>query len=131
MQRRSRLSSGSRISEIHQNGRSAANNLLVFRVLPNGSDQSRFCFIAGKRVGNAVVRNKIKRRLREVVRNTPTRPGWDTVIIARRGAEEAGFNGLEKAVHNLMRRTKIAEPLTPREDTAVNRPPDTVVGLAP
>jgi ribonuclease P protein component len=130
MQRRSRLSSGSRISEIHQNGRSAANNLLVFRVLPNGSDQSRFCFIAGKRVGNAVVRNKIKRRLREVVRNTPTRPGWDTVIIARRGAEEAGFNGLEKAVHNLMRRTKIAEPLPPREYNAVNRPPGTVVELA-
>ena len=130
MQRRSRLTSGSRISEIHQNGRSAANNLLVFRVLPNGSDQSRFCFIAGKRVGNAVVRNKIKRRLREVVRNTPTRPGWDTVIIARRGAEQAGFNGLEKAVHNLMRRTKIAEPLPPREDNVVNRLPDTVVGLA-
>ncbi len=107
MQRHHRLVSDARISQVHRQGRSAANGLLVIRVLPNELDRSRFCFVAGKRVGNAVVRNRVKRRLREVVRNANTAPGWDTILIARRGAGEAGFVQLEKAAHNLMRRAKL------------------------
>ena len=108
MQRQHRLGAAGRISEIHRRGRSAANGLLVMRVLPNGLDRSRFCFVTGKRVGNAVVRNRVKRRLREVVRNSTTASGWDTVLIARKGAGEADFRQLEKAVHNLIRRTKLS-----------------------
>lgn len=87
-----------------------ANGLLVMRVLPNGLERSRFCFVTGKRVGNAVVRNRVKRRLREVVRNSAAAPGWDTVLIARKGAGEADFKQLERAVHNLVRRTRLHAP---------------------
>ena len=59
MQRQHRLGSTGRISEIHRRGRSVANGLLVMRVLPNDLDRSRFCFVTGKRVGNAVVRNRV------------------------------------------------------------------------
>ena len=110
MQRQHRLGAAGRISQVHRRGRSLANGLLVMRVLPNGLDRSRFCFVTGKRVGNAVVRNRVKRRLREVVRNSVTAPGWDTVLIARKGAGEADFRQLEKAVHNLIRRTKLSSP---------------------
>lgn len=114
MQRHHRLSGSARISEVHRRGRSAANALLVARVLPNGLDRSRFCFVTSKRVGKAVIRNRIKRRLREVVRNAGPAPGWDAILIARRGAGEADFSRLEKSVHNLMRRTKItARPPQP------------------
>ena len=89
-----------------------ANGLLVMRILPNGLDRSRFCFVTGKRVGNAVVRNRVKRRLREVVRNSSPATGWDTVLIARKGAGEADFKQLERAVHNLIRRTRLdASPI--------------------
>ena len=87
-----------------------ANGLLVMRVLPNGLDRSRFCFVTGKRVGNAVVRNRVKRRLREIVRNSASAPGWDTVLIARKGAGDADFSKLERAVHNLFRRTRLNAP---------------------
>ena len=110
MQRQHRLGATARISEIHRRGRSVANGLLVMRVLPNGLDRSRFCFIAGKRVGKAVVRNRVKRRLREVVRNSAAAPGWDTVLIARKGAGDADFRQLERAVHNLIRRTRLNTP---------------------
>lgn len=123
MQQQHRLGAAGRISEIHRRGRSVANGLLVMRVLPNGLDRSRFCFVTGKRVGKAVVRNRVKRRLREVVRNSATAPGWDTVLIARRGAGEADFRQLEKAVHNLIRRTRLSTP--PAVSEAPHDPRDT------
>lgn len=110
MQRHHRLTGHARITEIHRQGRSAANGLLVFRWSPNGMDRSRFCFVAGKRVGNAVVRNRVKRRLREAVRGKGFKPGVDTIIMARRGAGEADHAQLERAVDNLMRRAKLAAP---------------------
>ena len=87
-----------------------ANNLLVVRVLPNGLDHNRFGFMVSKRLGNAVVRNKIKRRLREIVRQNSLKEGWDAVFIARRGAEKASFGQLRRATENLFRRTRLSLP---------------------
>ena len=84
-----------------------ANNLLVVRVLPNGLDHNRFGFMVSKRLGNAVTRNRIKRRLREVVRQTDLIEGWDAVFIARRGAEKVSFEQLKNATQNLLRRTNL------------------------
>lgn len=110
MQRHQRLAATKRISEVHRRGRSVANGLLVMRVLPNGLEHSRYCFVAGKRVGNAVVRNRVKRRLREVVRHASAPSGRDTVLIARKGSGAADYRQLERAVHNLMRRTAVQKP---------------------
>ena len=107
MQQRFRLTESRRFSQIHQEGRSAANGLLVIRVLPNGSEQSRFGFAVSKRIGNAVTRNQVKRRLREVIRRSQVEAGWDAVFIARRGAEEAGYWQLKRAIDNLLRRTHL------------------------
>ena len=121
MQRHRRLGSGQRISEIHKKGRSAVNNLLVMRLLPNGLDHNRYCFVAGKRVGKAVVRNRVKRRLRELVRCSHTQPGWDVVLVARRGAGESDFQHLKDAVRNLLRRTKLVESSSPLSAETTNR----------
>ena len=107
MQRRFRLTESRRFSQIHQEGQSAANRLLVVRALPNGLAYSRFGFVVSKRIGNAVTRNLVKRRLRELVRQKKVKGGWDAVFIARRGAGNAEFNQLKRATNNLFRRTKL------------------------
>ena len=58
----------------------------------------RVGFTVSKRVGNAVIRNRVKRRLREIVR--ASKPlldaGWDYVVIARPSAATADFQALRK-----------------------------------
>jgi len=109
MQRRHRISGSKRHSQIHSEGTSAANRLLVIRFLTNGLDHSRFAFVVSKRLGNAVARNRIKRRLRESVRTHHLQPGWDAVFIARRGSQNASFRELGRAVANLLRRSSISD----------------------
>lgn len=115
MQRRSRLTGSRRFSQIHQQGASTANRFLVIRFLANGLNQSRFGFVISKRIGNAVVRNKVKRRLREAVRMSRVRTGWDAVFIARKGSAGATYQELKQAAAGLLRHSKLIEA----EDSAL------------
>ncbi len=107
MQRSLRLTGNKQFTRIRGQGNSAANRFLVIRFLPNGLDHSRFGFMVSRRIGNAVVRNKVKRRLREAVRLTPVKAGWDAVFIARRGTERAGYQELKQAAGNLLHRVHL------------------------
>ena len=113
MQRHLRLTKSRQFADIHREGRSAANRLLVVRTRPNGLEWSRFGFVVSKRVGNAVTRNRVKRRLRESVRENirqnRVKGGWDAVFIARRGADAAEFHQLKRATENLLRRAKLTQ----------------------
>lgn len=65
----------------------------------------RFGLTVSKRVGNAVVRNKVKRRLRDILRHHKTvLGGLDVVWIARQEAAEASYKALQQDVLSLMER---------------------------
>lgn len=84
-------------------GRSWANNLVVMKALPNGLASSRCGLSVSRRVGKAVTRNRVKRRLREILRVAPLETGWDIVFIARPAAN-TGYANLEKSVAGLLSR---------------------------
>jgi ribonuclease P protein component len=109
MKREQRLTQNSRYATVHNQGKSWANELLVMKAFPNGLEWSRFGFSVSKRVGKAVVRNRVKRMLRECVQHIPCKPGWDVVFIARSTASRADFHQLKEAVEQLTWQAKLKE----------------------
>jgi ribonuclease P protein component len=75
--------------------------------MPNGLPLSRCGFSVSKKVGKAVVRNRVKRLMREITRLTPLKPGWDIVLIARPKSSSADFTELKELLTELLRRAQI------------------------
>jgi ribonuclease P protein component len=82
---------------------------MVLCYLPNGLTVSRCGFTVSKRIGNAVERNRVRRRMREAVRLIWERvaPGYDLVWVARSGINRAEFAELQNACGRLLRRASL------------------------
>jgi ribonuclease P protein component len=100
-----RLRKSADFDRVRNAGRSWTTTLLVLCVLANDLPYSRFGFAASKRVGKAVVRNRAKRLMREVVRlrQADIRSGLDMVWIARKPMAQADYAQVERAVTQLLK----------------------------
>lgn len=97
---------------IFSQGRTWSTNLVVLKGLPNGLEYSRYGFAAGKHLGKAVIRNRVKRRLRECVRYIPLKTGWDLVFVARQGITSADYPGLKQAILELVAKARLLREAT-------------------
>ncbi len=109
MRRHLRLRHRKDFDAVFRRGRAWNNNLLVLRALPNNLTHNRYGFVTSKRLGGAVVRNRVRRRLREAVRVLPLGCGWDVVVSAKVPASRADFHELNRAVTNLLARAGILQ----------------------
>ncbi len=96
-------------ASVYGEGSSWASRVVVIKVLPNGLALSRYGLSVSRRVGKAVTRNRLKRLLREILRATPLRSGWDIVLIVRPAAATADYASLKGAVEGLLSRAHLLE----------------------
>ena len=92
---------------VFKSGRIWADHLLVLRALPNNLDHNRYGFVTSKKLGGAVVRNRTRRRLREIARDSQgwgpdPQTGYDVVLSAKSVAAKAEFSALRESVAKLM-----------------------------
>ncbi|MCO5178066.1 MAG: ribonuclease P protein component [Thermomicrobiales bacterium] len=80
-----RIRRESEFERVRARGKSWSSRTLVLIALPSDGATNRYGFAAGKRLGNAVARNRAKRLMREAVRtlHPQLRQGFDIVLIAR------------------------------------------------
>ncbi len=104
-----RLRRSADIGRVRQEGQRWSHPLVVLFVdtQPEGASPTRFAFAVGRHVGKATRRNRVKRRLREIVRLCATQvaPGYDCLFVARGGAAMANHAELEGAVLQLLTRS--------------------------
>ena len=95
-------------TRVYQKGKSAAAKDLVLCWRKTGFPVHRVGFTVSKKVGNAVVRNKVRRRLKEIARLRPElfSPGRDYIIIARPSAARISYREMEKELERLAGKIK-------------------------
>ena len=86
-----------------------ANSMLVLYARRNRTGKNRVGITVGKKLGHAVVRNRTRRRLREVYRlnEAQFQAGWDIVVVARTRAVDAPFPQLTRSYLSLAKKAGI------------------------
>ena len=103
MDNNERLRNNGDFRKVYNKGKSFANKYLVIFYMKNNSEFNRVGFSISKKIGNAVVRNKVKRRMKESYRlnSNKFKKGYDIVFLARIKAKSIDFDKIESAVLHL------------------------------
>jgi ribonuclease P protein component len=94
---------------VYRVGKSYANRMIVLYVLKNSSRTTRIGFVTGKRLGGAVVRNRVKRLFKEAYRLNQAKLalGCDLVVIGRVPVVGQSQTAVTQSFMNLCRKAKV------------------------
>ena len=94
---------------LYRQGASAVSGVLVVYCRKNRLDHNRLGLTASTKIGNAVQRNRARRRMRELYRLHPLHPGYDVVLVARGRTLTASWAELTAAYLRLCRKLGLSE----------------------
>ena len=91
------LKKNSDFRRLYARGKSAVTPYLVLYCRPNRRGENRLGYTVSTKLGHAVVRNRVRRRLREIVRlsEPALKQGWDLVVVARSRCVGAPYRKIE------------------------------------
>jgi ribonuclease P protein component len=108
--KRNRLKKKKDIERVLKKGRGFKENLLFLKIINNNLKESRFAFMVSKKVSKkAVLRNKIKRQLRELVRLNlkNIKKGFDAVLMISPNFQKTDFNNLKNLLEKIFKKAQI------------------------
>ena len=96
---------------IYKRGRSVGDKYVVIFYLKNGLDHTRTGFLASKKVGNSVKRNRARRLMRESYRQIKDKipQGYDIILIARNTITDRSFMEVDNSIVHAFRRTGLVK----------------------
>ncbi len=102
-----RLRKTAEFRRVYEYRQSYSDPILIVYLFPNDREHSRLGLSVSRKIGNAVARNRWKRRLREVFRRLQNElpRGFDIVVLPRPGIAEPPFETLIRSFRNLVSRT--------------------------
>jgi len=105
------LKKNSDFRRLYSKGKSAVNPYMVLYCRKNGRGVNRVGYTVSVKLGHAVVRNRVRRRLREIYRlNAPSlKKGWDIVIVARGRCVGAVYSKMDEAFLSLCDKLSLSE----------------------
>jgi ribonuclease P protein component len=111
MQRHLRLHRQEDFQRLRATGRVWRHPFFILSVTPNDLPHNRYGFVTSKQLGSAVTRNRIRRRLREVMRHAHPYliSGYDMALIARGPAAGQSYRVIAAAIHGLLKQAGLWE----------------------
>ncbi len=115
MKRRFRLTRSTDFQRVRRIGKSYAHPLVVLVAARNELSQVRIGVVAGRAFGQAVERNRAKRRLRACLQECLPHlsPGWDCIFFARKPLGQAGFAEICAAVQLVLKKAGLWNERSP------------------
>ena len=108
--RENRLQKKKDFERVFKQGKGVRAGFLFLKVIKNNLESSRFGFIVSQKISKkAVIRNKIKRRLRAIIREKipELKKGLDVAIIVQPGIEKESFQSLEENIAKIFFKASI------------------------
>lgn len=109
MNKTGRLRKNYEFRYVYNAGKVYANNLIVMYIVSNKSSCNKTGFSVSKKVGNSVIRNKVRRRMKESYRLNSERikKGYNIVFVSRVKASRSSYAEIEKAMLSLFKRAQL------------------------
>jgi ribonuclease P protein component len=105
MDKRLRLRSNEDFKRVYKHGKSYWNRNLVIYLRKNELGYSRIGFTVTKKVGNSVVRNKVRRRMREIIRKNIDKISgeYDIILVPKKNVVDIDYQTLESAIIHIFK----------------------------
>lgn len=106
LKRELRINKGKDYKLIYEKGKKFSGKYVIIYVKENNLGYNRFGFVVSKKIGNAVVRNRVKRQLRSIVNREKANLNGssDVVIICRHNLKGYTFDLLHKDITNILKK---------------------------
>lgn len=109
MEKKYRLRKNMEFKRVYNGGKNYWNRNLILYVRKNDLKNSRIGITITKKIGNAVVRNRIRRRMKEIIRLRlgNIKNGYDLILIPKKNVIDISYKDLESAMVHIMSISKI------------------------
>lgn len=110
LKKENRLTEKNEFNNVFKRSKTSSGRFVFLKALENGLSVNRFGFIVSSKISKrAVIRNKIKRRLREIIHKNiiDMKKGFDVVILVRPNIVDCDFGEIKEDVEKLLKKIKI------------------------